>query len=250
MDGILYGIGTGPGDPELMTIKAVKMMNACDVIVLPISNQALLSEPVYYEGLTEKAKQFNVDCIAYQIAKSNITRPEKKGFLYLPMPMIKDSEILKRIHNQGFEAVMKLLRAGNKLAFLTLGDPTIYSTYLYIHNRVIKSNGKAKIINGIPSFCATAARLDIGLVENREQLHIIPASYGVKEALELEGTKVFMKAGKQMQLVKNEVKKSDKAFWMVENCGMEKEKVYDNIEDLSEEAGYYSLIIVKEKNRW
>lgn len=247
MEGILYGIGTGPGDPELMTLKAVKTANGSDVIVLPISDQSILDQPVYFESLTEEARKLNAGCIAYQIAEPNLEDPENKGFLYLPMPMIKDKEVLKRMHDAGLNAVLQLMKEGKKLAFLTLGDPTIYSTYLYIHNRVVKNNGKAEIINGIPSFCATAARLNMGLVENKDQLHVVPASYGVEEALSLSGAKVFMKAGKKMSTVKKEVKKSGQKLWMVENCGMKNEKVYVDVDDVPEQSSYYSLLIVKEE---
>lgn len=248
MEGILYGIGTGPGDPELMTLKAVKTANSSDVIVLPISDQSIIDEPVYFERLTEEAKKLNAGCIAFQIAEPNLENLDNKGFLYLPMPMHKDKEVLKRMHDAGVGAVLQLLKEGKKLAFLTLGDPTIYSTYLYIHNRVLKNNGKAEIISGIPSFCATAARLNMGLVENKDQLHVVPASYGVEEALVLSGTKVFMKAGKKMAAVKKEVKDSGQNIWMVENCGMKNEKVYVDVDDIPDQSSYYSLLIVKEEN--
>ena len=246
MEGILYGIGTGPGDPELMTLKAVKTANCSDVIVLAISDQSIIDEPVYFESLTEEAKKLNAGCIAYQIAEPNLEKTENKGFLYLPMPMHKDKEVLKRMHDAGVGAVLQLLKEGKKLAFLTLGDPTIYSTYLYIHNRVLKNNGKAEIISGIPSFCATAARLNMGLVENKDQLHVVPAAYGVEEALALSGTKVFMKAGKKMAAVKKEVKDRGQNIWMVENCGMKNEKVYVDVDDIPDQSSYYSLLIVKE----
>lgn len=246
MEGILYGIGTGPGDPELMTLKAVKTANSSDVIVLPISDQSIIDEPVYFERLTEEAKKLNAGCIAFQIAEPNLENLDNKGFLYLPMPMHKDKEVLKRMHDAGVGAVLQLLKEGKKLAFLTLGDPTIYSTYLYIHNRVLKNNGKAEIISGIPSFCATAARLNMGLVENKDQLHVVPASYGVEEALALSGTKVFMKAGRKMAAVKKEVKDSGQNIWMVENCGMKNEKVYVDVNDIPDQSSYYSLLIVKE----
>lgn len=248
MEGILYGIGTGPGDPELMTLKAVKTANSSDVIVLPISDQSIIDEPVYFERLTEEAKKLNAGCIAFQIAEPNLENLDNKGFLYLPMPMHKDKEVLKRMHDAGVGAVLQLLKEGKKLAFLTLGDPTIYSTYLYIHNRVLKNNGKAEIISGIPSFCATAARLNMGLVENKDQLHVVPASYGVEEALALSGTKVFMKAGRKMAAVKKEVKDSGQNIWMVENCGMKNEKVYVDVDDIPDQSSYYSLLIVKEEN--
>ena len=86
--------------------------------------------------------------------------------------------------------------------FLTIGDPSIYSTCMYIHKRLKRMGYETELIPGIPSFCAAAARLDISLSENSDELHIIPASYGVEESMRLQGTKVFMKSGRKMAEVK------------------------------------------------
>ena len=167
MSGILYGIGTGPGDPELMTLKAVRVMKECEVIALPVSNAELLKEPLLERENQEKTKELLENSIAYQIACPNAPKIREKAILYLPMPMCKDKALLKEIHNKNADKIMTLLQQGKKIGFLTLGDPAIYSTYLYLHQRVVKSGLKAEIISGIPSFCACAARLNTGLLENR-----------------------------------------------------------------------------------
>ncbi|MCR4942978.1 MAG: precorrin-2 C(20)-methyltransferase [Clostridium sp.] len=133
------------------------------------------------------------------------------------------------------------------MAFLTLGDPCVYSTYIYIH-KLIKSAGyETEIVSGVPSFCAAAARINEGLVEKSEELHIIPASYQIEESLDFSGTKVLMKSGKKISSVKEKIKEKNLNAVMVENCGMENEKVYMDIDSINEDASYYSLIIVKEK---
>lgn len=105
---------------------------------------------------------------------------------------------------------------------------------------------EVEIVSGIPSFCAVAARLNMGLVEKAQPLHVIPASYQIDEALRLPGTKVLMKAGKKMKEVKEKLKAMQADAVMIENCGMEEEQIYRNAEEIPEQAGYYSLIIVKE----
>ena len=105
-----------------------------------------------------------------------------------------------------------------------------------------------EIVSGIPSFCAVAARLNTGLVEKAEPLHVIPASYQIEDALKLSGTKVLMKAGKKMKKVKEQLLGMQAEGMMIENCGMPDEKIYRNIEEIPETAGYYSLIIIKEKS--
>lgn len=244
MSGILYGIGVGPGDPELMTIKAVKIMNLCDIFALPVSDYSALKTPKL--ALEDESADILKKCLAYKIAKPNMKSAVSKPILFLPMPMSKDKKLLSDVHNMDCEYILKLLDDGKKIGFLTLGDPSVYSTYLYMHKRVIKSGRNAEIISGIPSFCASAARLGTGLVENKEQLHIIPSSYNIDDEIGLKGTKVLMKAGKKMAEVKAAVEKSDLQFAMVENCGLEGEKVYYDIDSVPDNASYYSLIILKE----
>ena len=109
---------------------------------------------------------------------------------------------------------------------------------MYIH-RIVKAKGyETTIISGIPSFCAAAARLDDSLVDRAEELHVIPSSYGIEAALNYSGTKILMKSASGISEVK-----------MIENCGMPEERIYERIEDVPEQAGYYSLLIVKESEK-
>lgn len=225
MAGKLYGIGVGPGDPELLTLKAVKIIKDCDVIAIPASEKD--------------------SCTAYQIAVQSVPELAFKEILPVIMPMTKDKEILHLSHEKGAKEVIELIDCDKKVGFLTLGDPTVYSTYMYIHNRVKLKGYETKIINGIPSFCAVAATLGISLAENKEQVHIFPASYELADALSLQGTKIFMKMGKKLSEVRSKIIDANLEAYMVENCGMDNEKIYSSIEEFPEEAGYYSLIIIK-----
>lgn len=245
MLGILYGIGTGPGDPELMTMKAVRIVRECDVIALPISNREVIKEPILHEaGACEE--EVLRGCVAYQIVRPNVPEMNQKKILLTPMPMCKNKDELKALHDASADKIEELIEEGKSVCFLTLGDPTVYSTYLYLHKRILRKGLPAQIINGVPSFCASAAKLGIGLVENKEQLHVLPSSYDVEEGVKLPGTKVLMKAGKKMSEVKETIKDEGQVFYMVENCGMEKEAVYTSIEDVPNHASYYSLIVLKE----
>ena len=152
--------------------------------------------------------------------------------------MTKDRQILDRNYENAAGRIIEELEKGKDVAYLTLGDPTIYSTYMYIH-RIVKAKGyETTIISGIPSFCAAAARLDDSLVDRAEELHVIPSSYGIEAALNYSGTKILMKSASGISEVK-----------MIENCGMPEERIYERIEDVPEQAGYYSLLIVKESEK-
>lgn len=247
MSGVFYGVGTGPGDPELITVKALKVIRKCAALVIPVSDTAF-TEPVYDEsGNSPDYREYLDRCVAYRIVTGAGTDVETKPKLFLPMPMMKEKERLKAIHNAGASAAAQLLDQGADLAFITLGDPTVYSTCMYIHKRIRKMGYETKVIPGITSFCAAAARMNISLVENSEELHVIPASYEIEKGLSLPGTKVLMKAGRKIPSVKQKVKETGKEMWMVENCGMETEKIYCNCDDIPDEAGYYSLFLIKDR---
>lgn len=226
MTGKLYGIGVGPGDPELLTIKAVRIIRACDVIAVP-----------------GKAPR---ESAAYGIARGACPEIEEKELIGIHMPMTKEREELVKSHERGALVLENILKQGKDIAFLTLGDPCIYSTYLYLHERILKAGCQAELVSGVPSFCAAAARTQTGLGKGAEQLHVIPASYQTEEALKLPGTKILMKAGKQLGRVKEQLRGTDSQVVMVENCGMSGEKVYYGIDEIPESAGYYTLLFVKE----
>ena len=226
MAGRLYGVGVGPGDPELVTLKALKVIKKCSVIAFP-----------------GKAPE---ESTAYNIAKKAYPGLKDKELTGIYLPMSKDEELLKKSHKEGADLICNILDQGKDIAFLTLGDASLYSTYIYLHEEVIKRGYDAKIISGITSFCASAAALGISLAQKDEELHVIPASYEIKEALALPGTKVLMKAGRKIKDVKGFLTENEIFAVMVENCSMEGERIYKGAENFPDDAGYYSLIIIKE----
>lgn len=230
MSGKLFGLGVGPGDPELLTIKALRIIKESDIIAVPGNK-------------TEES-------VAYQIVKGVYPELDQKHLLPIAMPMTKDPAVLEENHQKAAEEVGNFLRQGKQVAFLTLGDPTVYSTYLYVHKRILNQGYEAEIVSGITSFCAVAARLNMGLVEMAEPLHVIPATYQASEmdnVLKLPGTKVLMKTGRKMEQVRESILNSGQKAVMIENCGMPSEKIYETAEAIPKQAGYYSLIIVKEQ---
>lgn len=226
MAGVLYNIGVGPGDPELLTLKAVRIMRECPVIAIP-----------------QKKKE---DCVAYRIAVQAVPEIAEKPCLCLHMPMTKDKDILERCHREAVKTLEEALCQGQDVALLTLGDSTVYATALYLNERIKKDGMKSCMVNGIPSFCAAAARLNLPLVSGAEQLHVIPASYQIEEALKLPGVKVLMKAASKMGQVKQKLAEGGYHVKMVERCGMDGERVFESAQEIPEDAGYYSLLIVRD----
>ena len=177
------------------------------------------------------------------IISKNLYELYSKYDKLLGLENVIESEYYQKVS----EEIIKKLDEGKNVAYLTLGDPTVYSTYIYIQRIVKKCGYDAEIINGVPSFCAVAAKLGDSLADRSEQLHIIPSNYDIKEALKLPGNKILMKAASKLSDVKKVLKEQGQKAWMIENCGMEEEKIYHSVEEMPEKATYYTTLLVKEE---
>lgn len=222
--GKLWGVGVGPGDPELLTLKAVRVLREADVVMVPDTSAG------------EKT--------ALNIAKDYLAG---KDLVFVKTPMSRDRTAVNASYTAAAEHICSLLDQGKQVAFLTLGDATVYSTYMYIHEKVLAKGYDVEVVPGVPSFCAAAARLNLSLCQGAEPLLIIPASHSQEELLDVPANKVFMKAGRSildLQKTLADHGMLDGAA-MVANCTMETEKVYPNFGDLKEPSGYFSLVIAK-----
>ena len=164
--------------------------------------------------------------------------------------MVRDKAVMEEAHEQAAKEICALLDQGKQVAFLTLGDPTIYSTYMYLHEKVFAWGYPVEVVPGVPSFCAAAARLNRSLCLGREPLLVIPAAHDAQALLEVPANKGFMKAGRsilELQRTLLDRGQLDGAS-MVENCGMPNERVYPRFADLKEPSGYFSLVIAKQRN--
>ena len=226
MKGIAYGVGVGPGDPEYMTLKAVRLIRENDVIALP--------------GKEPK------ETVAYKIAAAVVPELADKELIPVYMPMVKDRELIDREHQKAAKLVESYLDQGKNVVYLTLGDSTIYCTFSYIQHYLEADGYTVKLVSGIPSFCAAAAALGTSLVEWDEQLHVLPAVHKLDAELKEPGNYVLMKSASQMKTVKEMLRRSGRKVGMVENCSMDTEKVYRSVDEIPDDAGYFSLIIAKE----
>ena len=217
MAGVLYGVGVGPGDPEYMTLKAVRLIRENEVIAVP--------GPVAEET------------VAYKIAVQAVPELADKELVPILMPMTHDRAVMEQNHDEAADTVEGYLKAGKNVVFLTLGDPTVYSTYMYVQKRIEERGYHTELVSGITSFCAAAARANTSLVEWSEQLHVLPAVHKLDSELDLPGNYVLMKSGKKMGQVKEILRRSGRDVVMVENCGMDTEKVYHSVDEIPDDAG-------------
>ena len=226
MKGTLIGVGVGPGDPELMTLKAVRMIRENEVIAVP--------------GKQPK------ETVAYQIAVQAAPELADKTLLPLYMPMTMDAEERENNWKIAADTAEQQLEQGKNVVFLTLGDPTVYSTFSYVKKLVEEHGYQTATVSGITSFCAAAARMNVSLSEWNEPLHILRARHNLEDDLNYSGNCVLMKSGRKMDRVKQQLAQSGRDVVMVENCGMPEEKIYHGVEEIPDDAGYYSLIIARE----
>ena len=227
--GIAIGVGVGPGDPEMMTLKAVKTIRENEVFCFPSR------EPR--------------ETAAFKIAVQAVPELADKELVPIYMPMVTDKDEIKRQHRAGADKIESYLDKGRNIVFLTLGDSTIYCTFTYLQTLLEADGYETKLINGIPSFCAAAARLNMPLVEWDEPLHVIPAMHKIHEPMNQSGSYVLMKSGTHMGEVKKMLNESARDVNLVINCGMPGEKVYRSVDEIPDDSGYFALVIAKEKER-
>lgn len=227
--GILHGVSVGPGDPELMTLKAVRCIEQCPVLAVPQTAAGRM--------------------LALDIAKGAV---DVSGKIILPLhfAMSRDSEVLKASHAAAADAVRAHLDAGRDVALLNLGDVSIYATYGYLEE-ILTAQGYAAVrIAGVPSFCAAAARLGQSLTGGMEQPLTIAPGRHVEQVLAAPGAKVLMKTGrclpKTLDALRERGLLANSA--MVCNCGLPDEAVFPALTDYdpAQDAGYFATILIKE----
>ena len=190
MSGRFTGIGVGPGDPELLTLKAVRMIRECHVAAVPVSDPGL-SAPVYEAAEISPSDSscaaYLEKCAAYQIALRAVPELASKAKLFLPMPMIKDKTALKEIHDRDASAAAKLLEEGKDMVFLTLGDPTVYSTCMYVHKRLARAGFLTALVPGIPSSARRRRGLTCRWRRTGRRSIYCPLPTGSRKAFTLRG---------------------------------------------------------------
>lgn len=218
-------IGVGPGDPELITVKALRALERCPAVAAPRTRQGKM--------------------LALEIASAAMDLSDKE-ILPLAFPMTYDAEEREAAHAKAAEQVASYLDRGIDVALLTLGDPSVYTTASYVRDRLREKGYATETVAGVPSFCAAAAASQTALAADREELHILPA--GVES--DFPGTRVFMKAGSRLPnlLRKLESEGLLEQTVLAENIGLPGEKIVRQpTREDAEQAGYFATLIVRDR---
>ena len=226
--GKLYGIGVGPGDSELLTLKAARILENIPVIFSPKSSK-------------EK------ESIALSIVKPIIEKRKdyKRLMLVEPIfPMIEDKDELEKVWRSAAEMIAQYLDSGRDVAFITLGDSSIFSTYTYVQKKLI-NRYEIETVPGITSFTACAAAKNEALVEQNDILTIVPKiDDRLEHILEYSDSIVLMKASRNTSKLESVIEKKNrpKEIYSVQNCTRENEKI---IEGFSNEKPYLTTTVIK-----
>jgi precorrin-2/cobalt-factor-2 C20-methyltransferase len=229
--GKLYGIGVGPGDTELLTLKAARILKTVPVIFTPKSSK-------------EK------DSIALSIVKPILDERDdsKRLMLVTPIfPMIENKDELEKIWTSASEMIAQYLNSGRDVAFITLGDPSVFSTYAYVQKRLIDEY-EIETVPGITSFTACAAARNRALVEQNQILSIVPKiDDRLENVLEYSDSIVLMKASRNTAELEKTIEKKErqKEIYSVQNCTRENEKI---IEGFSNEKPYLTTTVINFEN--
>ncbi|MEC0171763.1 precorrin-2 C(20)-methyltransferase [Paenibacillus graminis] len=230
--GTLYGVGVGPGDPELITLKACRLLRECPVIAYPATKKG--------------GKSY-----AHEIVEMHI-KADEKVMLGLVFPMTRDPELLASGWNRTAELCWNELKQGRDVAFVTEGDPNLYSTFIHLARLMQELHPGVPIVSipGISSVLGAAAALQQPLADGDQRVGIIPATEdraALEEALLHHDTVVFLKVAKVLDLlldVLDELGLAGKAS-VVTKVTSPNETVWRDARELrGQELEYLSLMVV------
>lgn len=223
-NGILYGVSVGPGDPELITVKALRTLEKCPVIAAPRTG--------------------GVKTLALDIARQAADLTSKE-ILYLEHRMVTEGATLRQQYRENAEAVMEYLKQGKNVALLNLGDVSVYSTYCYIAQEVGASGYHCEMIPGVTSFCACAALLGRSLTDAKQPLSIFPGTYSdLENALDTPGGKVLMKSTRALPALRQAIREKglEEKTAVVSDCGLPTQSVH-SIED-ENISSYFTTVLI------
>ena len=229
-----YGIGTGPGDSSLVTVKAVNTFKILDILYTP--------EP-----------KKGADSLALSIVKEYI--PETVEIKQRHFPMSADGVEKMAAWDKAAEEIKADVKAGKNVGFITLGDPMIYSTYVYVMERLLDEI-EVETIPGISSFSNIASNQNFPLVMDTDPLIVIPCTMEeekIDASLQTYVCLVLMKVYKKFKEIVQKLEKYDliDSAILVSNSSQDREVVYKDLRDvhLQEKISYFSTILVNKNNK-
>lgn len=214
----LYGIGTGPGDPEFLTFKAVRAMKESSIIFAP----------------NNKGKNMALDT-----AKEFI---EGKEIIYIDFPM---GEVTRKDYREGADTIFNSIPDGESGAFLTIGDPMIYSTFIYIMEELIDRDIEVEIVPGIPSFVASAAESKMPLTVKGDSFVLCDEFH--EKLIEHGESVAILKTLKEKERILDILEQRGYEYRYIKKVTLEEQDILVHREDILRDKNYMSLILARKK---
>ncbi len=235
----LIGIGVGPGDVDLLTVKAVRAIQNADIIMCPASNE-------------------NRPSIAFTVVSPIIDQSKNQEIIKLIFPMTKDKDVLEATWKKNAKIMAETVLTGKNVVYLTVGDPYLYSTWIYMHKDLKENYPEmdVSVIPGIVSMFTFASKVGVSIAEGAEKVAIIPSCYdlsSVKEIAKHSESMIFLKDGRYFDQVIKVLKESgfpnDSIFAIGQDLGTENEIIrkmtLGEVNDSSLTTKYFSILVVK-----
>ncbi len=236
--GALYGVGVGPGAPDLMTLRAVSVLKSVAVIAIP------------------RRSEFDPS-VAWNIAETSVGPVAGQERLYLIFPMTKDPTLLRPAWDVAFAAIGERLEKGLSVAFISEGDPFVYSTFIYLFNEAPGRwpGVKIEVVPAVSSITAVPCSTLVPLADGKERIAILPATYGVEDltkVLKEFDTVILMKVSSVMPQVCEALEKQgllDRAIY-VSKATTSQEKIIRDIQKIkNDKCDYFSMVVVSRRER-
>ncbi|ADZ90514.1 precorrin-2 C(20)-methyltransferase [Marinomonas mediterranea] len=233
--GSFVGIGVGPGDPELLTLKAASLIEHAPVVAYLANEQ----------GVSQAKK---IACIAMERRYSSYSD------VVIPMPMSMDRTKANVAYDQGAKEIALHLKQGRNVAFLCEGDPLFFGSFTYLMER-LEDSFNCQVVPGISSVNAAASALKHPLTVLKESFAVVSGRHSdsdIQSALEQHDSVVIMKAGSARPRILEALRRTDRLLdaKYLEYIGRENEHIVTDVRELIPSAGpYFSLFVVTRHDR-
>ncbi len=238
MLGTLYGVGAGPGAPDLLTLRAVEIVRSVQVLALPRSSP--------YGAST-----------AWNIVRSVAMDVPLQERLFLTFPMNKDADALTAAWAEAAATIEERLERGLSVAFVTEGDPSLYSTFIYLRDEIARRwpEVRIEVVPGVSSIAAVPAVIGVALADGRERIAILPGNYGLSDldyVLDEFDTVIVMKIGGEMETIVSVLERKgmlDRATYVAKATTPAQRIVRDLKDVRGERCDCFAMVVIARKER-
>lgn len=235
----LFAIGLGPGDGELLTLKGMRLIQQCDVLAIPERNKG-------------QQDSFAWEILQQAFASVGVCEQEigtKRCFLHFPMT--RDCGVTVPAWQEAAQQIYGFLKQGLSVAFVTEGDPSVYSTWSYIQEELLEMDENVRsciqVVPGVSSITAVPSVTQQPLADGKERFCVVPATYGLEHIAELStqfDTIIFIKVGRVVQKLTDRLKELNLLQYAqyVSHATTDKQAVYSCLQQVPKEHRYFSMV--------